>query len=318
MCIQLKRFDYDWELNRSLKFDDYFEFPRKLDVAPYMYESINNKTPPTQTTPTSTTLPIPEDPNKMEITEQQKHDAKKIMYDLVGIVVHSGQANAGHYYSFIKGNVINQSSSDAELCELEELNKIIEDSLDDTKVLDSTGSSKTDTSSFKNEKWYKFNDTTVEEVTMTEATMIDECFGGTFTQSSEYKMLPEERVRYWNGYMLFYRVSDYNGLSQQSALREANLKLKQQRVSFSSRSKVGSDSLSELTELVSKGDEKGLFRTHMPSSIEKAVKSENLDFCKNRAVYDPDYFHFIYTMVRIFKVRHFSAFLQLIKDHFQS
>ena len=24
------------------------------------------------------------------------------MYDLVGIVVHSGQASAGHYYSFIK------------------------------------------------------------------------------------------------------------------------------------------------------------------------------------------------------------------------
>lgn len=25
-----------------------------------------------------------------------------IQYDLVGIVVHSGQANAGHYYSFIR------------------------------------------------------------------------------------------------------------------------------------------------------------------------------------------------------------------------
>ena len=27
---------------------------------------------------------------------------KQINYELVGIVVHSGQANAGHYYSFIK------------------------------------------------------------------------------------------------------------------------------------------------------------------------------------------------------------------------
>lgn len=25
-----------------------------------------------------------------------------IMYDLVGIIVHSGQANAGHYYSYVK------------------------------------------------------------------------------------------------------------------------------------------------------------------------------------------------------------------------
>ena len=28
--------------------------------------------------------------------------SSRIVYDLVGVVVHSGQANAGHYYSFIK------------------------------------------------------------------------------------------------------------------------------------------------------------------------------------------------------------------------
>ena len=25
LCIQLKRFDYDWEANRALKFDDFFK-----------------------------------------------------------------------------------------------------------------------------------------------------------------------------------------------------------------------------------------------------------------------------------------------------
>jgi ubiquitin carboxyl-terminal hydrolase 9/24 len=30
-------------------------------------------------------------------------EQNNILYELVGIVVHSGQANAGHYYSFIKG-----------------------------------------------------------------------------------------------------------------------------------------------------------------------------------------------------------------------
>ena len=29
-------------------------------------------------------------------------NSNQINYELVGIVVHSGQANAGHYYSFIK------------------------------------------------------------------------------------------------------------------------------------------------------------------------------------------------------------------------
>jgi ubiquitin carboxyl-terminal hydrolase 9/24 len=100
LCIQLKRFDYDWESNRSIKFDDYFQFPRNLNVSPYMYESINKS----------------RDSISLNINEQTDIDAetfnllkeKEILYDLVGIVVHSGQANAGHYYSFIKGNKNNQ------------------------------------------------------------------------------------------------------------------------------------------------------------------------------------------------------------------
>ena len=32
------------------------------------------------------------------------------------------------------------------------------------------------------------------------------------------KILPEERVRYWNGYMLFYRETNYNGLFQQDVI----------------------------------------------------------------------------------------------------
>lgn len=61
-------------------------------------------------------------------------------YELVGVVVHSGQANAGHYYSFIK-----------ERCK-----------------------------SGDRSRWLKFNDTTVEEFDMNDATLEAECFGGTY------------------------------------------------------------------------------------------------------------------------------------------
>jgi hypothetical protein len=71
---------------------------------------------------------------------------------------------------------------------------------------------------------------------------------------------------------------------------------------YNRKSKVSGDSLSELAELVSKGDEKGLFRMSLPASIEQIVKSENLEFCKNRTIYDHDYFHFIFEMVKISKV----------------
>lgn len=33
--IQLKRFDYDWERECPIKFNDYFEFPREIDMEPY-------------------------------------------------------------------------------------------------------------------------------------------------------------------------------------------------------------------------------------------------------------------------------------------
>jgi hypothetical protein len=59
--------------------------------------------------------------------------------------------------------------------------------------------------------------------------------------------------------------------------------------------------LSELTELIIKGDEKGLFKAGLPARIDQMVKAENLEFCKNRAIYDADYFQFIYDMAKIFK-----------------
>lgn len=35
LAIQLKRFDYDWERECAIKFNDYFEFPREFDMEPY-------------------------------------------------------------------------------------------------------------------------------------------------------------------------------------------------------------------------------------------------------------------------------------------
>jgi hypothetical protein len=59
------------------------------------------------------------------------------------------------------------------------------------------------------------------------------------------------------------------------------------------------DSLSELSELVSKGDEKGIFRNGLPPAIEQIVRSENLEFSKNRSIYDKEYFEFINNMLKV-------------------
>ncbi len=304
LCIQLKRFDYDWESNRSLKFDDYFQFPRRLDVAPYTYESINKTRDDDQTDQMDTAIPYIDQQSSTTISSKcstQLND-EMIKYELVGIVVHSGQANAGHYYSFIREPKSNHLNSEQELYELEQLNQSFEETFPSAQnqiISDAIGLNPE-----ASEKWYKFNDTTVEEINFDMSTMIEECFGGTFTQTSDYKMLPEERVRYWNGYMLFYKEPENSSLKL--SLREAKMKQRKEFLANAvNKAKISRDSLSELAELVSRGDEKGLFRTNLPPAIERIVKMENLEFCKNREIYEYDYFQFIYKMVKIFKENFF-------------
>lgn len=134
LVIQLKRFHYDYETNRAVKFDDHFEFPRLLDMGPYTTEGLKSSASDTTSASTAGESKYRRSMSMSRKSKVLQRDVKQ-PYDLVGVVVHSGQANAGHYYSFIK----NRYSS--------------------------------------GEKWFKFNDTTVEEVDMNEDTLKQECFG---------------------------------------------------------------------------------------------------------------------------------------------
>lgn len=83
LAIQLKRFDYDWERETPIKFNDYFEFPRELDMEPYTVQGLAKA-------------------EGISVTEDTTTENDGTRYKLVGIIVHKGQANGGHYYSFIQ------------------------------------------------------------------------------------------------------------------------------------------------------------------------------------------------------------------------
>ena len=68
--LQLKRFEYDIHRDMMMKINDRHEFPDVFDAAPYLSE----------------------DSDKSESWTYQLH----------GVLVHSGDLNAGHYYAFIK------------------------------------------------------------------------------------------------------------------------------------------------------------------------------------------------------------------------
>lgn len=70
--LQLKRFEYDYMRDTMTKINDRYEFPEVFDATPYLAEDADKSEPWT--------------------------------YQLHGVLVHSGDLNAGHYYAFLKPN----------------------------------------------------------------------------------------------------------------------------------------------------------------------------------------------------------------------
>ena len=270
LVIQLKRFHYDWETNRALKFDDYFEFPWILDMGPYTAQGISAK----------------EDRDRFQSKlssglrlNTSLKDVSNI-YDLVGVTVHSGQANAGHYYSFIrerKGNSVTNANKN---------------------------------------KWFKFNDTSVEEFEMNDESLKAECFGGKFkVKKKEGSSLPEERQRYWNGYILFYQSrnehtaprSPKKSFSGTSSHRRSGMGTMMRRLTMPPRisepsvraGKEARESLSQLSDLLEKGEKKGIFTSRMPPSIERSIREENLRFMQNRDVFCEQYNKFMFDLATV-------------------
>ncbi|KAF2763557.1 hypothetical protein EJ05DRAFT_432901 [Pseudovirgaria hyperparasitica] len=74
LILHLKRFDFDLTNMTRAKIDDLFEFPDKLDVSPYNVKHLSH--PDVPTTPD--------------------------VFELVGVLIHQGTAEGGHYYSLIR------------------------------------------------------------------------------------------------------------------------------------------------------------------------------------------------------------------------
>lgn len=74
LIFHLKRFEFNLRLLQRSKINDYFPFPNKIDMQPYTVEHLSD--------PSSSAMPD--------------------IFELVGVLVHSGTAETGHYYSFIR------------------------------------------------------------------------------------------------------------------------------------------------------------------------------------------------------------------------
>ncbi|EDV23143.1 uncharacterized protein TRIADDRAFT_27581 [Trichoplax adhaerens] len=260
LVVQLKRFDYDWEIGRPIKFDDYFEFPWVLNMEPYTLDGIisREKSPHVQeddaNSDTSST-----DSNSLP-SQRPKN------YELAGVVVHSGQANAGHYYSFVKDRRTQ-----------------IWYKMNDMTVEEFNMSAATlESECFGGSYQPKSNDA-----------------------YPSYQDIRHAN-KYWSGYMLFYdAVTDY-GNDKLMLSRSLDSRSEGARFTctlyFRSDSSVpdspsslnlANDGFSQLAALVKRGERKGLFMNKMPASIQRIVHEENLHFMRNQSIYNSNYFKFI-------------------------
>ena len=165
LAIQLKRFGYDWERECAVKYNDYFEFPDELSMERYTVDYLSR-------TEHTATLEMIESGDRTDIPTPSENSS----YRLVGVVVHSGQASGGHYYSYIRQRV-DDGSGDLG-------------------------------------KWYRFDDVDVSESNIDqEGQMARLCYGGDSTESesspSDKKSSPRgNQKRWWNAYILFYERID--------------------------------------------------------------------------------------------------------------
>ncbi|KAM6149271.1 ubiquitin carboxyl-terminal hydrolase 9X-like [Rhynchocyon petersi] len=165
LVIQLKRFDYDWERECAIKFNDYFEFPRELDMEPYTVAGVAKLE--------GDNINLVSHLIQQHNEESRSKTSRSTKYRLVGVLVHSGQANGGHYYSYIMQR---------------------NDRGDDRN------------------QWYKFDDENVTECKMDDEEMKNQCFGGEYTGEVFDHMMKSMayswQKRWWNAYLLFYEQID--------------------------------------------------------------------------------------------------------------
>ena len=156
LVIHQKRFEFDWERDIPVKYNGLFEFPMELDMGPFTVDGLDIR---------ERLAASSESSNGMKL------EVPVCNYSLVGVVVHSGQANGGHYYSFVRErHAGGQLHGDS--------------------------------------RWLRFDDGDVAEVKIDQEAMQKEFFGGTYASetwdASQRRMVPRQKERWWNGYMLFY------------------------------------------------------------------------------------------------------------------
>lgn len=164
VLFHLKRFELNFDTFLREKVNDAFPFPTLVNLFPYSKEGLQAQTAGS--------------------ARKGSHSARPdsyYIYELQGIVVHTGTTDSGHYFSYIRET--DSFTSDAE--EESKFNSDTEESID--------------------RRWIEFNDSEVS--VFSESLIAPECFGGMTTSYdvSNKEIVQRQIVNPKSAYMLVYR-----------------------------------------------------------------------------------------------------------------
>ncbi|XP_048258866.1 ubiquitin carboxyl-terminal hydrolase 34-like isoform X4 [Haliotis rufescens] len=158
LCFNTMRYTFNMVTMMKEKVNTHFSFPLRLDIKPYMEVNLLG-------------------PDKLKVDEEDEltlmgvdtsDEDESSEYELIGVTVHTGTADGGHYYSFIRDRL-----------------------------------NKTETGQ---DKWYLFNDAEVKPFDPSQ--IAGECFGGEMTSktydSVTDKFMDFSFEKTNSAYMLFY------------------------------------------------------------------------------------------------------------------
>jgi len=102
LILHLKRFEFDLDFMKKVKVNDCCEFPFTLDMDPYTLDGIDRREK-------AAAEAINEGLDGIKAMEDVE-SAPDSEYELVGVLIHTGTADSGHYYSYIKERAVEQTA----------------------------------------------------------------------------------------------------------------------------------------------------------------------------------------------------------------
>lgn len=272
LVIHLKRFEFDYHTQTRYKVRDRFEFPQELDMFRYTADGLAAMEQQQQQAAGSSTGGTSPDTDSAgssglqhaasDASQQLEVQHAAYMYDLKGMVVHSGSAFTGHYYSYIK----------------ERAHYAVDGSTDSGE-------------------WYCFDDKSVRGWDIDN--LEPDCYGGRASQDWDSRIRPtkQECDRPHSAYMLFYeRRCEWESDAQALTLAAPSAVAAH---SASSNTSTGGGSMAGDVVMTGQQQTGAVFRTpyDMPLSLYKEVQTSNIIIMHRLHVFDKDYFKFVRQLV---------------------